>query len=73
MKQRVKLALAILSDTEILLLDEPCSNLDLSGITWYKNMIASYTSSRTIIVASNQNEEEYSFCETKLNMTDFKQ
>ena len=72
MKQRVKLALAILSDTEILLLDEPCSNLDVAGVAWYKDMIASYALHRTIIVASNQNEEEYSFCETKLNMTDFK-
>ncbi len=72
MKQRVKLTLAFLSDTEVLLLDEPCSNLDNIGIDWYQQMIKSYTSDRIIIVASNQNEVEYSFCNLKLNMIDFK-
>ena len=32
MKQRVKLAQCILSDTAIVLLDEPCTNLDSTGI-----------------------------------------
>lgn len=72
MKQRVKLALALLSDTSILLLDEPCSNLDNNGVEWYQQMIKSYSSDRIVIVASNQNEKEYSFCESKLNMVDFK-
>ena len=72
MKQRVKLSLAFLSDTSMLLLDEPCSNLDKNGIEWYKKMISSYSADRIIIVASNQNEEEYAFCESKLNMIDFK-
>lgn len=72
MKQKVKLTLAFLSDTSILLLDEPCSNLDKSGIDWYQQMIKSYTSGRIVIVASNQNEVEYSFCDSKLNMADFK-
>ncbi|MBU2045958.1 MAG: ATP-binding cassette domain-containing protein, partial [Bacteroidetes bacterium] len=35
MKQRVKLVLALCSDTPILLLDEPTSNLDEQGIEWY--------------------------------------
>ena len=72
MKQKVKLTLAFLSDTSILLLDEPCSNLDKNGIDWYQQMIKSCTSGRIVIVASNQNEEEYSFCDSKLNMADFK-
>ena len=72
MKQKVKLALAFLSDTSILLLDEPCSNLDKNGVEWYQQMIKLYSSDRIIIVASNQNEEEYAFCESKLNMIDFK-
>ena len=72
MKQRVKLTLAFLSDTSILLLDEPCSNLDKNGIDWYQQMIKTYTSGRIVIVASNQNEEEYFFCDSKLNMADYK-
>jgi ABC-type multidrug transport system ATPase subunit len=35
MKQRVKLAQAFFSDTSCLLLDEPCTNLDVEGIAMY--------------------------------------
>ena len=35
MKQRVKLAQCIFSDTAIVLLDEPCTNLDATGIELY--------------------------------------
>ncbi|MBK8582734.1 MAG: ATP-binding cassette domain-containing protein, partial [Flavobacteriales bacterium] len=36
MKQRLKLALAILSDTPLLLLDEPGSNLDADAVAWFR-------------------------------------
>jgi ABC-type multidrug transport system ATPase subunit len=72
MKQRVRLALAILSDTAILLLDEPISNLDKKGIEWYNQLITGYSRNRITIVCSNQQIQEYSFCETILNMGDFK-
>ena len=39
MKQRLKLALAILSDTPLLLLDEPASNLDAEAIAWYRKLL----------------------------------
>lgn len=73
MKQRVRLALAILSNTPLLLLDEPCSNLDKNAITWYQNLVNTYANDRLIIVASNQLEYEYPFCKTVLNVEDFKQ
>jgi ABC-type multidrug transport system ATPase subunit len=72
MKQRVKLTLALLSDTDILLLDEPCSNLDEEGILWYKSMIANHSEGRIVVVASNQVAEEYFFCKVILNMNDLK-
>ncbi len=72
MKQRVKLVLALMSDTPVVLLDEPCSNLDNSGVAWYKGMIAEFATGRLIIVASNQTKEEYFFCERILNMADLK-
>ena len=43
MKQRVKLALAFCSDTKVLLLDEPTSNLDLQGVEWYLSLIKQLT------------------------------
>jgi ABC-type transport system involved in cytochrome c biogenesis ATPase subunit len=42
MKQRLKLALAIFADAPILLLDEPCSNLDLDGYALYHMLIQKY-------------------------------
>ena len=61
MKQRLKLALAIFSETPILLLDEPCSNLDQEGYALYKKLIAQYAMQKLIIVGSND-IQEYEFC-----------
>lgn len=66
MKQRVKLGLAFFSDTPILLLDEPASNLDRTGIEWYRQQIDSQRD-RLILVGSNQ-EEEYAFCDQQIRM-----
>jgi ABC-type multidrug transport system ATPase subunit len=72
MKQRLKLALAILADTPLLLLDEPLSNLDRNGAEWYKQMIEKYTKDRTVIVCSNAIAEEHFFCTRSLNVMDHK-
>jgi ABC-type multidrug transport system ATPase subunit len=71
MKQRVRLAQAIFSDTAIVLLDEPCSNLDATGIALYHSLIEKYCKERLVIVCSND-EVEYNFCQTILSMADFK-
>lgn len=71
MKQRAKLALAFCADTPLLLLDEPTSNLDAQGITWYKSLINEFTKNRLTIVCSNQ-PHEYEFCEQQLNIQDYK-
>jgi ABC-type multidrug transport system ATPase subunit len=72
MKQRVKLALAILCDTPLLLLDEPTSNLDKKAIDWYQKLINDYSKNRLIIVCSNQQEYEYPFCNKELSIEDYK-
>jgi ABC-type multidrug transport system ATPase subunit len=72
MKQRVKLLLAILSDTPLLLLDEPCSNLDLDACAWYSELINEQGNNRTIIVCSNQVKEEFSFCKEEIRMENYK-
>ena len=71
MKQRVKLAQAIFSDVPLLLLDEPCTNLDAPGYALYHNLVRDYCGQRTIIVSSND-PNEYSFCIEQLNITGFK-
>lgn len=72
MKQRLRLLLAILSDTKLLLLDEPISNLDKQGVLWYKDLIEKYTKNRITIVCSNQQQDEHFFCEHKINIENYK-
>jgi ABC-type multidrug transport system ATPase subunit len=72
MKQRVKLTLAVLADTPLLLLDEPASNLDKQAVIWYQELVSSHSSNRLIIVASNQQENEYPFCRKEMNVEEYK-
>jgi len=67
MKQRVKLAQAFFSDTDVLFLDEPCTNLDEDGFQLYHRLIAEYTLNRIVIVSSND-VAEYGFCKEKILM-----
>lgn len=71
MKQRLKLALAVLSDVACILLDEPCSNLDKQGINWYQELLNKYTLDRTLIICSNQ-EYEYEICDKSISIMDYK-
>ena len=72
MRQRVKLGLAILTDCPVLLLDEPCSNLDTNAIGWYQNMIAKFAQHKTVVVCSNAVKEEYLFCSNKIEIEKYK-
>lgn len=71
MKQRLKLAQAIFSDAPLLLLDEPCTNLDVAGYELYHKLIKDYAKNKTIIVSSND-VNEFSFCEDVINIMDYK-
>jgi ABC-type multidrug transport system ATPase subunit len=71
MKQRLKLAIAFCSDTPMLMLDEPTSNLDAQGVEWYLNLVQKFAQNRLTIICSNQ-PHEYSFCDEELNITDYK-
>lgn len=72
MKQRLKLGLALLSEAPVLFLDEPVSNLDKQAINWYKEMVVTYSSEKTVIVCSNAIDDEFFFCDRQLNLSDFK-
>ena len=72
MKQRVKLGLAILTDSALLCLDEPSSNLDKAAVSWYRNLLTEYTSERTVVISTNHVEDEYIRKDNVLQMTDFK-
>lgn len=71
MKQRIKLAQAIFSNAPLLLLDEPCTNLDASGFQLYHSLISDYAKTKTIVVSSND-VNEYSFCRNVISIMDYK-
>lgn len=68
MKQRVKLCLALITGNDLLLLDEPCSNLDADSRQWYRQMLETHGKGKTIIVASNHQEEEYPANHTRIDI-----
>lgn len=72
MKQRLKLALAILSHTPLLLLDEPASNLDAEGIAWFRKLLLGNMEGRTLLVASNRQEEETFACSESVEINRWK-
>jgi ABC-type multidrug transport system ATPase subunit len=71
MKQRVKLAQAFFTQTSLLLLDEPCSNLDLHGVQTYQDWLRQYAANRLVIIASND-EREYEDVQNVISMQDYK-
>ncbi len=71
MKQRLKLAQAFFSDTSVLLLDEPTTNLDEDGIAIYKYLWNSQSENRLVIVSSND-KQEYEKCEEVIFLGDYK-
>lgn len=67
MKQRIKLAQAFYSDTPVLFLDEPCTNLDQQGIDLYNHLISTLCQDRIVVVSSND-KIEYASCTEVINM-----
>jgi len=68
MRQRVKLGLAILSDSPLLLLDEPCSHMDANAVEWYQQLLRKHARERTVIVASNNDKRETFLCSEELDI-----
>lgn len=71
MKQRAKLALAICSESSLLILDEPTTNLDVEGIDWYRNLIENYAQDQTVIIASNV-AHDFDFCANQFDIRRYK-
>lgn len=57
LRQRARIAAAILSNPGILLLDEPSTNLDIEGIGMLKGIIAEQRKSAMVVIATNDPQE----------------
>jgi ABC-type multidrug transport system ATPase subunit len=58
-KQRLMLILAMGTESGLVVLDEPCSNLDESGIKWYVEELKCLVAKTTVVVCSNNRPEEH--------------
>ena len=67
MKQRLKLAFAVLHKPVILLLDEPTSNLDKDGISIVTSIANAQKDNGILIIATND-EYEKSLCTEEINI-----
>ncbi|MBK5278594.1 MAG: ATP-binding cassette domain-containing protein [Bacteroidia bacterium] len=71
MKQRLKLALAFYSDTPLIFLDEPSTNLDKKSTEWYMKNLLGLPNECAVFIASNQ-EHEYPANSVKIDIMRFK-
>jgi len=69
MLQKLRLVLATLSDSSLLLLDEPYSHLDAHGQHWFQNLLPKVSKHRCMVIASN-NPAEYTLCNNHLFLND---
>ncbi|MEH0157549.1 ATP-binding cassette domain-containing protein [Limibacter armeniacum] len=71
MKQKLKLALTFYSQGEIIMLDEPTSNLDHQNIEWYLAIATQPMPDKLVLICSNQ-PYEYEFCNEIISVNNYK-
>ena len=71
MKQRAKIGMALCTMARLVILDEPTTNLDSKGVTWYHEMIERFATNKILVICSNQ-EREYEFCEETFDLMQWK-
>ena len=57
MRQRLNLTMAMYTDSSLLLLDEPTSNLDKKYKSWFYDQLSSTKDDRVVVVATNESDD----------------
>ncbi len=71
MKQRARIAAALLFAPPLLLLDEPTSNLDRAGILMVAEVMAEHTARGGLLVVATNDPREAAHCARSLDVTAF--
>ncbi len=71
MKQRLKFIFALMHSPEVLIFDEPTSNLDEEGKKVVYSIIKSESENSIVIIASNE-ERDLELCQEKILLENFK-
>ena len=71
MKQRLKFIFALMHSPEVLIFDEPTSNLDEEGKKVVYNIIKAESENSIVIIASNE-ERDLELCQEKILLENFK-
>ena len=71
MKQRVKIAAAILADPVLLLLDEPTTNLDDAGRALVEQVVSQQRDAGRLLVLATNDPAEVKLCARTLHIEDF--
>lgn len=71
MKQRVKLGQALFTAKPIVLLDEPCTNLDAAGIALYHGLLEELSANKLLVICSND-EQEIRTSTDRIDIRDYK-
>jgi len=70
MQQRVKLALAFFTQSDLILLDEPTETLDEQGFKSYLDLLQNFCQDRTTLIASNK-DKDFILCENLIRVSEF--
>lgn len=71
MKQRVRLGQALFSSKPVVLLDEPCTNLDADGIALYQELVNELSPGKLLVICSND-EQEIRACTERIDIREYK-
>ena len=71
MRQRLKLALAFYTESDVVFLDEPGTNLDQRAFAWYISELKNLPKNALVFIASN-NPAEYPEAREIVNIMDYK-
>jgi ABC-type multidrug transport system ATPase subunit len=69
MKQRLRLLLAYGTQSQLLFLDEPTSNLDRAAVEWLHAIDGDWRKERTLILGTNHVESELALCNNVFDLS----